>query len=224
MKANEKENVFTSYRSSDKGDGGHGAASEQMRVQALAQSQKNEALRVAREDGAKGVEQARRIGVEKIRAETLAEIAKMAAEKDAADARRLLGQVTAAAKEVKSPADAAGTWWQVAEAARVAQDPEALEAALKAGVAACVELYKDDADAKRPNLAPREFWPSSQHFRSLVHVAGEALGEVAEPYVALIPDTDLQLLARIELARALLGKPRVITAIVVSRPNLQSRQ
>jgi hypothetical protein len=224
MKANEKENVYTSYRTSDKSDKGHGAAAEQMRVQALAESQKSEALRVAREDGAKGVEQARRIGVEKVRAETLALIAKLAAEKDPGDARRLLGQVVAAAKEVKSASDSAGTWWQVAEAARVAQDPEALEAALKAGVAACVELYKDDADAKRPNQAPREFWPSSQYFRSLVHVAGEALGETAEPYLAMIPDADLQLLARIELARALLGKPRMITSIVVSRPDFSSRQ
>lgn len=140
-----------------------------------------------------------------------------AAEKEPAAARRILSSVTTAAREVKAPAEAAWVWGRVAEVARAAQDPERLEEALKAGMAACLTLYKEDSDAKSPNLAPREFWPSSQHFRTLVHVAGEAFGPKAEAYLAQIPDTDLQLLARIELARALLGKPRETGAIVVSR-------
>lgn len=217
MKADAKDHVLISYRSSPEDDQGHGQASAEMRARALAEAQQSEALRAARENPEQGLELAARIAVERTRAETLAGIAKMAAEKEPAAARRMLASVMRAAKGVKAPGEAAGMWGQVAEAARIAQDPERLEEALKEGIAACQALYKQDADAKSPNEAPREFWPSAQHFRTLVHVAGEALGEGAEPYLAQIPDTDLQLLARIELARALLGKPRIISAIVVRR-------
>jgi len=69
--------------------------------------------------------------------------------------------------------------------------------------------YNEDTAAERPNRAPKEFWPSTSRFRSILYKAGKTLGEKAATYLEQIPDADLRLFARIELAAALAGLPEL---------------
>ena len=70
-----------------------------------------------------------------------------------------------------------------------------------------IEKYREDAAPERPNQAPKEFWPSTSRFRSVLYKAGKQVGENAAVYLEAIPDADVRLFAQIELAAALAGLP-----------------
>jgi hypothetical protein len=70
-----------------------------------------------------------------------------------------------------------------------------------------IEKYREDTSAAEPNYAPKEFWPSTGTFRTLLYQAGKRMGPQAEEFLEQIPDTDLRLFATIELAAALDGVP-----------------
>jgi len=72
-----------------------------------------------------------------------------------------------------------------------------------------LERYRQDTAPDHPNQAPREFWPSTCRFRSILYSAGKRLGRDAVVYLDRIPDADLRLLAQIELAAALAGLPEM---------------
>jgi hypothetical protein len=72
-----------------------------------------------------------------------------------------------------------------------------------------IERYREDAAPERPNQAPKEFWPSTSRFRSVLYKAGKQIGENAAVYLDLMPDDDVRLFAQIELAAALAGLPEL---------------
>lgn len=72
-----------------------------------------------------------------------------------------------------------------------------------------LERYRQDTAPGHPNQSPREFWPSTCRFRSILYSAGKRLGRDASVYLDRIPDADLRLLAQIELAAALAGLPEM---------------
>lgn len=72
-----------------------------------------------------------------------------------------------------------------------------------------LERYREDTDPDKPNDAPKEFWPSTGHFRSILHRAGKRSGREGEVYLDRIPDPDLRLFAEIELEAALAGLPEL---------------
>jgi hypothetical protein len=72
-----------------------------------------------------------------------------------------------------------------------------------------LERYQEDMEPENPNQVPREFWPSTCSFRGILYHAGIRLGEDAAVYLDQIPDPDLRLFARIELAAALAGLPEL---------------
>jgi hypothetical protein len=69
--------------------------------------------------------------------------------------------------------------------------------------------YREDAAPANPNQAPREFWPSTCRFRSILYSAGNRLGRDGAIYLDRIPDGDLRLFAQIEFAAALAGLPEL---------------
>jgi hypothetical protein len=69
--------------------------------------------------------------------------------------------------------------------------------------------YREDTDRSRPNQAPRECWPSTSAFRTILYGAGKRLGRDAAIYLDRIPAADLRLFAQIELAAALAGLPEL---------------
>jgi hypothetical protein len=72
-----------------------------------------------------------------------------------------------------------------------------------------LEKYQKDSDPKSLNRAPRELWPSAAAYRTILYRAGKQLGADAAGYLERIPDEDLRLFARIELAAALAGLPEM---------------
>jgi hypothetical protein len=69
------------------------------------------------------------------------------------------------------------------------------------------ELYKLDSDHDSPNLAPIEYWPSTQAYRHIVSVAAKLFGADAFALLMGIRSPDLALLAQVEIASTLLGVP-----------------
>jgi hypothetical protein len=76
-------------------------------------------------------------------------------------------------------------------------------------LAYALERYQEDTAPDNPNQAPIDCWPSTAEFRSILHRAGKRLGAEAARLLDEIPDTDIRLLAEIELAAALAGLPEL---------------
>ena len=81
-----------------------------------------------------------------------------------------------------------------------------------------LEKYREDTDAENPNEAPKAMWPSTASFRSILYGAGKRLGSDAAVYLRRVPDDDLRLFARIELAAALAGLPEMPGSQMTYRP------
>jgi len=157
------------------------------------------------------------IEIPAIRAQTLGIMASAASKKDPETARSVLGQCISMLKDVKDPGDRVDTWTQVAQAAWNIKDEKQAWEAIDRGIEDATALYKLDADEDSPNLALREYWPSTQAYRRIVSCATRLFGVDAEPLLLKIRDPDLALLAQIEMASTLLGKPGHHSNTMISR-------
>jgi hypothetical protein len=81
-----------------------------------------------------------------------------------------------------------------------------------------LEKYREDTDPENPNEAPKAMWPSTARFRGILYGAGKQLGDKAAVYLRRVPDDDLRLFARIELAAALAGLPEMPGNQMTHRP------
>ncbi len=70
-----------------------------------------------------------------------------------------------------------------------------------------LDKYREDTSPDTRNYAPKESWPSTGRFRTILYQAGKRLGAPAAELLEQIPDQDLRLFAAIELAAALSGVP-----------------
>ncbi len=71
-----------------------------------------------------------------------------------------------------------------------------------------LERYWQDALSDQPNRAIKEFWPSTDAFRSVLYRAGKRMERAGGGvYLNHIPDADIRLFAEIELEAALVGLP-----------------
>lgn len=80
-----------------------------------------------------------------------------------------------------------------------------------------LEKYREDTGPENPNYAPTEFWASTLRIRKFFYAAGRKLGTKATDYLELVPDDDLRLFARIEVASALAGVAELWTTSQVHR-------
>jgi hypothetical protein len=96
----------------------------------------------------------------------------------------------------------------MAEAAYRIKDDKLVWLAIDRMLANAASLYRFDTNADRPNRAWRDRWPSTMAYRRAVRRAATSFGLEAEPLLLKITDPETQLLVRIELASALLGRPR----------------
>jgi hypothetical protein len=87
-----------------------------------------------------------------------------------------------------------------------------------------LEKYREDADPENPNVAAKAMWPSTASFRSILYGAGKRLGGDAAVYLERVPDEDLRLFARIELAAALAGLPEMPGVQMTYRPRKRMAQ
>jgi hypothetical protein len=72
-----------------------------------------------------------------------------------------------------------------------------------------LDEYREDTAPESPNHAPREFWPSTNRYRSILYRIGKQLGRDGAVYLDRIPDYDLRLFAEIEFEAALAGLPEL---------------
>jgi hypothetical protein len=82
-------------------------------------------------------------------------------------------------------------------------DPSAVEDMM----AEALRRFAEDKDGENPNKAPVPFWPSCRAYQSAMYWAGKTRAMDGAALLEEIPDTDLALLASIELAAGVLGLP-----------------
>ena len=114
--------------------------------------------------------------------------------------------------------DKMGPWDAMIEAAHTIGDHKLAWEFIDNAIDDAAELYKRDWDAESPNRALREYWPSTQSYRGIVWRATDLFGVEAQALLSKIGNPDLALLARVEMAQALLGRPRSPRNIHESRP------
>lgn len=182
------------------------AASGQQ-LMALAATRSAAALAALKDDPQRAVSAAKLIPIPSRQAEVLGVIARSVGEKDPATARSVLNQCLALVADLKEPADRIGPWDSIADAAYVLGDDKLVAEAIEKGMADAAELYKKDTNTDSPNTRPPQDWPSTMAFLRIIGRATRLLGVASELLLLKISDPDLNLLARIEMANRLLGRP-----------------
>jgi hypothetical protein len=167
----------------------------------------DEAKAMLEKDPAKAIEMIEEIPP-RFRVSFLAMGAAKVSAKDAALGQTLLEKCATLLKEVPDPGDRVLPWAKIAEAAHTLKNDKLAQEAFQHAFADIVEVYGSDTDAKLPNVALPEYWPSVVGCRLIMWSASKVLGVEAEPLLAGISAPDLALLARVELARALLEQNR----------------
>ena len=189
------------------------------RLHALALTRAAEARTHLPDEPDEALSKAEHVPVPSVRANLLAEIARSVSQGEAERVRGVLDRCRTLLDELEDPSDKIDTWDVLIETAhRMGDEPRAWEYA-RFAMADATELYSSDTNQKSPNQALREFWPSTQGFRRIIYRCTKLFGAAAEPLLAKISDPDLALLARIEMAQALLGRDASPRSISVSRGN-----
>jgi hypothetical protein len=128
--------------------------------------------------------------------------------KDPKFAQTVIEKCATLLAETKDPGDRVMPWAKIAESAHILKNDKLTTEALQHALSDVGAVYASDTDATNPNVAMPEYWPSIVGTRMVMWSASKALGIEAEPLLAGIGVNDLALLARIELARALLEQNR----------------
>jgi hypothetical protein len=184
------------------------ATNERMKLLALIESRGTGAIQAAAKDPDKALDMVAGIPSPPKQAEVLGRIAQSVAESDPAKARRVLSKCLSLLDDIQYPADRVVPLDTVAEAAGAIKDDKLAQLAIDRLLADAADLYKEDSDTDRPNRAWREYWPSTQAYRRAIIRATKLMGVDAEPVLVKITDTDVNVLARITMAQALLGRPQ----------------
>lgn len=145
------------------------------------------------------------------------EYARIIAAKEPKEAKSVLTRAEKTAAEIKQPGQRFGLLVAMVDGAAKAQDREMAWGFVKQAQAAAADAYREDTNPEDPNTAMREWWPSTQFYRRLVHQTATHYGTDAEAIVSEIKDPEINLLVRIEYAQALLGRPRTSDSIQINR-------
>jgi len=177
---------------------------DDIRTYATAQKKAGEALAAFKKDHNRGLSLADDVSVLSLRAELLIKFA-TEMKKDAAGARNMLSRAQNLIADIPYPGDRMAPSISVAELEHDLKNDGAAWHALEQAVTGLIAIYRDDTKADDPNVALREFWPSTLSARGLMWKAAKLFDTRAEDLLASIPGPDLLLIAQIELARAWLG-------------------
>ena len=183
------------------------AVNSRMQMQALINARAQAALIAAPRDPDKALDLVAEIPSPPKQAEIVAQIARGLSENDAASARRLLSRAIGMMDDLKYPDDRVVVWDVIAEVAGLIKDDTLAQSAIERLMADAGELYKLDSDKDHRNRAPREYWPSTQAYRRALIRAAKLMQVDAEALLGKIVDADVNVLARITLAQALLERP-----------------
>ncbi|PYT30797.1 MAG: hypothetical protein DMG58_13620 [Acidobacteria bacterium] len=180
---------------------------QEMRQRAQAESLAAQAMAESEKDPRKALEIAGAIEIPALKARALGAIAGSVGKKDPEFAKGVLSRCSSMLSDIKDPGDRMDTWATVAQTAWNIKDEKQAWEAIDHGIADATALYKLDTDEDSPNVALREYWPSTQAYRRIISCATKLFGVDAEPMLMKIRDPDLALLAQIEMGSTLLAKP-----------------
>jgi hypothetical protein len=183
------------------------AMNSRMQIQALINSRAQAALIAAPKDPDKALDLVAEIPSPPRQAEVLAVIARGVGGNDAVKGRRILARCIGMLDDLKYPDDRVTVWDIVAEVAGIVKDDEIAQRAIEKLLADAGELYKEDTDKDRPNRGGRETWPSTQAYRHALIRAAKLMQVDAETLLTKVTDPDMNVLARVILAQALLERP-----------------
>jgi hypothetical protein len=183
------------------------AMNSRMQIQALINSRAQAALIAAPKDPDKALDLVAEIPSPPRQAEVLAVIARGVGGNDAVKGRRILARCIGMLDDLKYPDDRVTVWDIVAEVAGIVKDDEIAQRAIEKLLADAGELYKEDTDKDRPNRGGRETWPSTQAYRHALIRAAKLMQVDAETLLPKVTDPDMNVLARVTLAQALLERP-----------------
>jgi hypothetical protein len=157
-----------------------------------------------KKDPAEAVRLARELP-DQIRAEALAIIAGRVQEKDPEMAGSVADTCLLEIERVSNPASRIPALIQLGKLYAKRKDPARAHAAFERALTDVLPLWARDTRASSPNVASRDTWPSVQAVRSVAHEAATQLGAGAEGLLSNMTVNDLVLMARVHMARALLG-------------------
>jgi hypothetical protein len=160
---------------------------------------------LAEKDARKALGMVPSIPLPAMRALALARIARSLGGKDPEAARGTLSKCMSLIEDLKEPGDRYVGWLPAAETAHELKDDQIAWDALEHAMAEVKTFYRQDVE--NDNRAMRGFWPSTQSCRLAAWRAAKLMGARAEALLDGIGDPGLTVVARIEIARALLEKP-----------------
>lgn len=164
-------------------------------------------------DPSKALALSKEIPHPRMQAILVSNVARAAKAKPPAEAAAVLDGCLTRLDEMKPFSGRSEGYDAVAEAAGVVKDTSVAVKAIERGMAEAAAILKQESKAEDGNLAPRSAWISSQNYKRLFHRAAKSLGASAESLLEKIPDAELQVLARTEMAAAWLGQdptPQII--------------
>lgn len=175
------------------------------------------AIAFAEKDPSKALAMSKEIPMPRMQAILVTHVARGAKSKPAEEAGSALAACLTRLEEIQPVNSRTEGWDAVAEAAGVVKNSEIALKAIERGMADAAAIYKFEAKAEEGNLAPRAAWISSQAYKRLFYRAAKTLGPAAENLLEKIPEADLQVLARIEMAAAWLGQDPTPQIVHVAR-------
>jgi hypothetical protein len=147
------------------------------------------------------------IPTDRLRQRMIGTAAMHAASKTPEEGKPILSSCVKEMESVKEPASRGTAWITIANAAMKLKDRDLAVSSLDKAIADAKEELKRDADPDHPNLAPKCLWPSAWLLRSAFYRAAAILGTDAGALLDRIPDADLQVMARVEMAASWLEAP-----------------
>lgn len=175
------------------------------------------ALEYAEKDPSKALTLSKEIPMPRMQAILVTHVARGAKSKQAGEAASVLQACLARLEEIQPLNSRTEGWDAVADAAGVVKNHDVALKAIERGMADAAAIHRFEAKAEEGNLAPRAAWVSSQAYKRLFYRAAKALGPAAENMLEKIPEADLQVLARVEMAAAWLGQEPTPQVVHVAR-------
>jgi len=179
------------------------------------------AMEYAEKDPSKALTMSKEIPSTRMQAILVTEVARAAKSRTPEQASTVLSSCISRLDEIKPLNVRNDAWDAVAEAGGSIKNVDIVLKAVERGMSDAAAWYKFESRAEDGNLAPRSSWPSSQSYKRLFYRAAKGLGPSADSLLEKIPDTELQTLARIEMAAAWLGQGPTPNIVWVVRKEKQ---
>ena len=184
--------------------------SERIGNWALAEKKVEEFVAAADKDLQQSLSRVADVQYPGMKAVAICGLAKKFAAKDQTTGRSLFDKCMTAVSDIKDPLELSVPLMSAAEAAHTINLKDQAWEAMQKAFTGASEAYVMESNAEKINKALREYWPSLQTCRVVAYRAAKLFGEEAEALLRGVRDTDMSVVMRIEMARALMKEPHSV--------------